>query len=121
MGIKPFDSTNIKIISAKRTTLNNSIANVPQISPKLSTKTRLKQNYVIYSLGQTRLPRYEPREVAFRSVIVGWGSQTKQKPILASKDFCATKPANVQAQAGFITQKPPIFRLKAFALFCRGD
>ena len=121
MGIKPFDSTNIKIISAKRTTLNNSIANVPQISPKLSVKTRLKQNFVVSILGQARLPCYEPREVVLRSVIVGGGSQTKQKHILASKDFCATKPANVQARAGFITQKPPIFRLKAFALLCRGD
>ena len=44
-----------------------------QISVKLSTKSRLKRKFILCSLGQIGLPRYEPHTVALRSVIVGCG------------------------------------------------
>ena len=56
---------------------------------KLSTKTRLKQNFVVSILGQTRLRRNEPHKVALRSVIVGWGLPNNAKASnLSIEGFC---------------------------------
>lgn len=62
----------------------------------------------------TRLPRYEPHKRALRSVIVGGGSQTKQKLFLAEQGLLCHKARICASTSGLCNTKASNLLIEGF-------